>query len=167
MKPIKGVLYIMITFFCLTIPCHGERPAKESMAVVKPGVGIGDIRLGDNLPDAIKKMNKEPTEVKRVKNKDRQSLEYWVSYKEMGMTFIFDERKKLIRVAISNPGIVVDQKEIKVTSSLAELQKSYGAGYSREIDIGGRFKQRVYPGVSFIINKETGKIAVIIIEKGN
>jgi hypothetical protein len=167
MKPLKGVFYIMIALFCLTIPCHGERPAKESMAVVKPGVGIGDIRLGDNLSDVIKKMKKDPTEVKRVENRDKKSIKYWVSYKEMGISFVFDERKKLIRIAISNPGIVVDQKEIKVTSSLAELQKSYGVGYLRDIDVGKKFKQRVYPGVSFIINKETEKITVIIIEKGN
>jgi hypothetical protein len=149
------------------IPCHGEKPMKESIAVMKPGVGIGDIRLGDNIPDVTKKMNKEPTEVKRVENKDRKSLEYWVSYKEMGIAFIFDERKKLNRIAISNPGIIIDQKEIKVTSSLADLQKSYGVGYLIDKDIGEKFKQRVYPGVSFIINKETEKIIVIIIEKGN
>ena len=167
MKPIKVVIYTMITFFYLMIPCHGEKPMKESIAVMKPGVGIGDIRLGDNIPDVTKKMNKEPTEVKRVENKDRKSLEYWVSYKEMGIAFIFDERKKLNRIAISNPGIIIDQKEIKVTSSLADLQKSYGVGYLIDKDIGEKFKQRVYPGVSFIINKETEKIIVIIIEKGN
>jgi hypothetical protein len=167
MKPIKVVIYTIITFFYLMIPCYGEKPMKESMAVMKPGVGIGDIRLGDNIPDVTKKMNKEPTEVKRVENKDRKSLEYWVSYKEMGIAFIFDERKKLNRIAISNPGIVIDQKEIKVTSSLADLQKSYGVGYLIDKDIGEKFKQRVYPGVSFIINKETEKIVVIIIEKGN
>jgi hypothetical protein len=167
MKPIKVVFYIGITFFYLMIPCHGEEPMKESIAVMKPGVGIGDIRLGDNIPDVIKKMNKEPTEVKTVKNKDKKSVEYWISYKEMGITFVFDELKKLNRIAVSNPGIVIGQKEIRVNSSLGELQKSYGVEYLRDIDIGERFKQRIYPGVSFIINKETEKIVVIIIEKGN
>ncbi len=42
-----------------------------------------------------------------------------------------------------------------------------GPSMNENKTVGERFKQKVYPGVSFVISKETERITVIIIEKGN
>lgn len=136
----------------------------KTIAVIHPGIGLGTIRLGDKLPDVIKKMDrKKPTDGKTVKSGNLK--EYWLSYTDMGITFIFDEGELLVRIAISNPGIIVENSNIRVNSTVMELERTFGRGEIKNID--DRYEQRVFKnrGIGFTINKYSGKIEAIAIEE--
>jgi|MudIll2142460700_1097286.scaffolds.fasta_scaffold20692_2 hypothetical protein len=146
------------------IPCPGlEAPATRSISVMRPGDGLGDIVLGDSIPGVIKKMNdRKPDEGQTVKF--GATAEYWLSYTDLGITFIFDEKKELIRIAVKNPGIIVQQSGLRVNGTVMDLDREYGKGEQTRLD--DLYDQKVYRdrGIAFTINRKTERIETITIQ---
>ena len=144
--------------------CYGGEPLEnKSIAVIKPGVGLGNIKIGDPLADVIKKIGRKPSEGKKVQTGSQ--TEYWLSYTDLGVTFIFNEKQVLSRIAVTNPGITVQQKGIRVNSPTEDINKIYGLGDSKRLT--DKYEQRVYDkeGLNFTINKDLNKIETITIEQ--
>lgn len=153
----------MLPFLAITW-CHGaESLENKSIAVIKPGVGLGNIKIGDPLADVIKKIGRKPSEGKTVKTGTQ--TEYWLSYTDLGVTFIFNEKQVLSRVVVTNPGITVQQKGIRVNSSTEDIDKIYGKGTFKSLS--DKYEQRVYQkeGLTLTINKDLNKIETITIEQ--
>lgn len=161
-KLLKTLLVMSMLLSCMYTPCFGASQLRK-IAVIEPGIGIGDITLGNNLQDVIKKMAIKPSDGKTVRSGNLK--EYWLGYTGMGITFIFDEEQKLTRIAVSNPGIIVRQKGVRVNSSIKELMGSYGPAEISKIS--DKYEQWSYKdrGIVFTINIGTWKIETITIEK--
>jgi hypothetical protein len=162
MNSLKIIVAAVIIVIFAAICQSEERPVNKSIAVMEPGVGIGNIKLGDNLSDVIRKMGKKPSDGKTIRS--GRLTEYWLNYTDVGITFIFDSDRKLKRIAVSNPGIVTEQKGIRASSSVRDLERLYGRGETKNIN--DRYEQRTYKdkGISFTVSKDSGKIEAITIE---
>jgi len=164
MRTLMLLLIFISSFFCLSDQSFGAEALKnKSIAVVKPGSGIGNIGLDDSLEDVIKKMGLKPTDGNTITSGIQ--TEYWVHYKEMGITFIFSDEQKLVRIAVTNPGIIVQNGGIRVNSSVKEIVQLYG--FIEPTPLDNDFEQWSYKalGISFTVNKNTRKIETIIVEK--
>lgn len=139
--------------------------SSDSIAVAKGGVGLGTIKLGDSIETTVKKMNKKPTEGKTVIT--GKTEEYWLSYKEQGITFVFSSNQSLNRIIVTNPGIVLKDTDIRVNSLSTGLKDYKGMveDVKESGQIKGRYMQKFLPshGASFMINKDTEKIETITI----
>lgn len=159
-----SVLITLSLLVCSASPCPGqETPANRSISVMKPGEGLGAIVIGDSIPEVIKKMSgRKPDEGQAVKS--GTVTEYWLSYVDLGITFIFDERKELSRIAVKNSGIIVQQSGLRVNSTLVDLEREYGKGEQSKLD--DIYDQKVYRerGIAFTINRKTDKIETITIQ---
>jgi hypothetical protein len=164
MKLFSIFLVFVAAFCCSVLPGNGaEILENKSISTIEPGTGIGNIRIGDDLADVVKKMVKKPSDGKTVRS--GVLTEYWVGYTDMGITYIFNEKRILTRIATTNPGIVVQQKGIRVGSSTKDIERAYGPGRVRKID--DKYEQWIYEnrGINFTINRNTEKIEAIMIER--
>jgi hypothetical protein len=166
MKLLRLFIVIVAVFPWAISPSYGVREKKlpnRTITVMQPGVGIGNISIGDDLSLVIEKMGYKPSGGKTVKT--GSLTEYWIDYSDLGITFIFTEDKRLVRVAASNPGIVVGDTDIRVNTSARELLRAYGAGRSEDLKEG--YERITYDeqGVSFTINATTQRIETIVIQK--
>jgi hypothetical protein len=162
---LSGIITVAAILLFLAITwCHGAEPLQnKSIAVIKPGVGLGNIKIGDPLTDVIKKMGRKPSDGKTVQTGSQ--TEYWLNYTDMGVTFIFNEKQVLSRIVVTNPGITVQQKGIRVNSSTEDIDKIYGKGTFKSLS--DKYEQRVYEkeGLNFTINKDLNKIETITIQQ--
>lgn len=136
--------------------------AIDKGAVIRPGSGIGDIMIGDDLRTVLRKLEgKKPTEGKTVTTGNL--VEYWLSYSELGVTFIFDQSRKLSRIAVTNPAFYVEQNGVRPKSSAANIDKSFGSSKVNKLNDG--YEQRIYreKGLSVTIDRNTNKIDTITI----
>ncbi len=158
-KIAAGLCSILFLFF-LTARC----PVACGMEI-RPGVGIGNIMVGDDVQAVIGKMKKKPSDGKTVKV--GVTKEYWLHYKDEGVTYIFNEDRKLSRIATSSPNNQVKEGKagISVNNTSKDLDNIYGPGLNNKIN--EKYEQRVYKdkGMSFIINRKSQKIESITIEK--
>jgi len=166
MKLLRLFIVIVVVFPWAISPSYGVREQRlpnRTITVMQPGVGIGNISIGDDLSLIIEKMGYKPASGKTVKS--GSLTEYWIDYSDLGITFIFAEDKRLVRVAVSNPGIVVADRDIRVNTSIRELLRAYGAGQSEKLK--GGYERITYDdqGVSFTINTTTQRIETIVIQK--
>lgn len=164
MKKMTRVITTVFLLLCHAVPCPGQEAlTNTTIAVMKPGKGIGDIALGEPVAGVIKKMDgRKPKDGKTVRVGAK--TEYWLRYPDMGITLIFDKQKRLSRVAVTNPGIIVLQNGLRVHSHVSEVEKVYGeSGNQNALD--DEYEQRTYDdkGISFTVNRRTGKIEAITI----
>lgn len=163
MKITSVVITLTLLVFSASM-CHGQGlPASRSISVMKPGEGLGDIVIGDSIPEVIKKMSdRKPDKGQTVRS--GTAAEYWLSYVDLGITFIFEERQKLSRIAVKNPGIIVQQSGLRVNSTLADVEREYGKRERTKLD--DSYDQIVYQerGIAFTINKKMEKIETITIQ---
>jgi hypothetical protein len=163
MKIASVVMTLSLLIFFASPCASQEASANRSISVMKPGEGLGAIAIGDSIPKVIKKMDdRKPGGGQTVRV--GKAVEYWLSYADLGVTFIFDERKELSRIAVKNPGIIVQQSGLRVNSTLGDLERQYGKGEQTKLD--DIYDQKVYPdrGIAFTINKKTDKIETITIQ---
>ena len=160
-RTITGMIIIISS--CVIVPCYGMMQG-GGISVIEPGIGLGNIKLDDSLSDVLSRMDrKKPSSGKTVRSGNR--VEYWLSYEDMGITFIFNENERLERIAVSNPGIVLQNSDIRANSSLRDMERVYGLGNSRKLN--EKYELRMYSslGISFTINRLTERIETITIEK--
>lgn len=131
---------------------------------MKPGEGLGNILIGNSITDVIKKMDSKPDDGKTVKIDS--TAEYWLSYQDLGITLIFDDQKELIRIAVKNPAIIVQQTGFRVNSTRTEIERIYGKGELQTLD--DVYDQILYKakGIVFTLNKNTEKVETITIQTG-
>ena len=160
------IMLLLISEVLLFTPgqCFSEGPENKSIAVMDPGIGIGNIKIGDQLQDVIARMGRKPSDGKTVSLANNRT-EYWLDFKDLGITFIFDEKRELQRIAVSNPGIIIRSNGIRVDNSVNDIERVYGDSEVKKIN--EQYIQRIYrdKGVGFTINVDTGKIEAITIEK--
>lgn len=154
---ITALLATLSLLFCFTGRCAvAEAPASQSISVMKPGVGLGNVTLGDSIPEVIIKMNgKKPDDGKTVRIDS--TAEYWLTYLDLGITFIFDGRKKLSRIAVKNPAIVVQQNGLRVNSTGIDMERAYGKGELTKLD--EVYDQIAYRerGITFTLDKKRAR----------
>lgn len=142
-----------------------------SLAVIKPGKGIGEIELGDSIATTVDKMKIAPNLARKVQYED--GLEYWLNYEDLGLAFIFSSDKGLSKIAINNPTMVLDNYKIRVKSPLTDLYQSFEQGLVIKHDQGLVIKHDQgyklinypYEGVSFTVDPKEGKIFTITVFK--
>lgn len=141
--------------------CWAGIAAIDKSAVIEPGSGIGDIRIGDDMTTVLKKFKGSKPEGNTVKS--GLLVEYWLSYAKQGVTFIFDQNKKLRRIAVSNPVYYVEQKEIRPKASASELDRLFGKGKNEPLT--EKYEQKKYEdqGLTFTIDKNSNRIETITI----
>lgn len=166
MKLLRLFIMIVAVFPWAISPCYGvteQRLPNRTITVMQPGIGIGNISIGDDLSLVIEKMGYKPSGGKTVKT--GSLTEYWIDYSDLAITFIFDKHKLLVRVAVSNHGIAIGDRDIRVNSSVRELLRAYGTGRPEHLKEG--YERITYDdrGVSFTINVSTQRIETIVIQE--
>jgi len=133
--------------------------------VLHPGQGIGDIKLGANINAVVEHLQKigakldEGVTVKRGKTE-----EYWLSNK--GATFVFDKKRKLIRVSTANPLVLLDSPvgpRVRIGNPPKEITGTYGTGEQHAITNEAAIYGYPEKGIYFTINPKNEKVTVITI----
>jgi hypothetical protein len=141
--------------------CQAAISGIDRSAVIEPGIGVGNMRMGDDMATVLRKMGRSKPEGKTVKS--GSMVEYWLSYAEKGITFIFNQNKILTRIAVSNPVFYVQQKGIRPKGSAAELDRLFGKGKTRKLN--DEYEQKEYrdQGLTFTIDRNSNRIDTITI----
>lgn len=155
-----SVASLLVLILCGT-NCRAGNSAIDKSAVIEPGLGIGDIRIGDDMKTVLRKIGGSKPEGKTVKS--GSMVEYWLSYAEQGITFIFDRNKILSRIAVSNPVFYVQQKGIRPKGQAAELDRLFGKGTKRNLNDNYELKEYRNQGLTFTIDKDSNRIDTITI----
>jgi hypothetical protein len=143
-----------------------KAPAKlpePSLAVIKPGKGIGEIALGDSIATAVDKMKLVPNLARKISYEG--VIEYWLNYEDLGLAFIFNSDKSLSKIAINNPTMVLDNNRIRVKSPLTDLYESFEHGEVTKYEQGYKLINYPYEGISFTVDPKEGKIFTITVFK--
>ena len=126
----------------------------QGNALIVPGEEVGVLKLGNPIGFITQDLgNIEPSSWH--KEEDGTSTEMWLSYRDLGLTLIFDyETKKLKRIMVMTPSLLVKDTGIHVGSKESEV-----LGYFNNPSKGGKANELDYPqlGIKFLIkeNKRT------------
>lgn len=128
-------------------------------ALIVPGEGVGVLKLGDTL----EKIKGGIGSIRVSSSRKVGDNEMWLSYRDLGMTLVFDYvTKELKKIIVLTVGLLVENTGISVGSSESDVRKYFKepSKYSKEGELD-------YPdlGVKFYIKKEYKKVHAIEVKK--
>ena len=128
------------------------------------------MRLGETN-EAINKILKiKFDDIKKVG--PESDFEMWLSYKNMGITLIYNKDKKLDRIFVTNKALLVENTKISVGSSITDLREYKHIFMDKEREIKDINKKRNIEswdyenlGIKFWINWNDKKVFAIEVKK--
>jgi hypothetical protein len=162
-KTLRAALLIVAAAFLIAGPAAHDCPASED-AVIQPGTGVGALKLGISLDVAYNKIGQRKADSARQVVKAGISKEIWLTYNDMGITLVINPEKTLERIIVTSSGLLVERNGLRVGSSAADVEKSYGVA-EKKTALEGDGELWSYPslGISFTINKNEKRVDVITI----
>lgn len=131
-------------------------------ALIVPGEGVGVLKLGDTIETIKRGIGSIRVNSSRIV-KQQGHNEMWLSYRDLGMTLVFDYRtKELEKIIVLTVGLLVENTGISVGSSESDVRK-----YFKEPSKCSKEGELDYPdlGVKFYIKKEYKKVHAIEVKK--
>jgi len=145
------VLILLIGLSNKSLPAQGN-------ALIVPGEEVGVLKLGNSIGFITQDLgNIEPSTVRKVE--DGEIKEMWLSYKDLGLTLIFDyATKTLKRIIVLSPSLLVKGTGIHVGSKESEVLE-----YFKEPSKEGKTNELDYPqlGIKFIIRENERTVYAI------
>jgi len=133
----------------------------QGNALIVPGEEVGVLKLGNPIGFITQDLgNIEPS--RRRKVEDGTSSEMWLSYKDLGLTLVFDyETKKLKKIVVVTPSLLVEGTGIHVGSKKSEVLE-----YFKEPSKASKTNELDYPqlGIKFIIKEHDRTVYAIEIK---
>lgn len=155
----RYVFWIMILILTLAMT-----PSYGGTILIIPGQGTESIDVNAGLSaEAIRNKIGKPSSIESVRRARSAKVEYWLNYP--GVSYVVGADKILFKVVIFDPNMVVKGKGIRVNDPVSSLENAMGTGQLEKTD-EPRYEKRSYKGISFMIDKETARIRMIVIEKG-
>jgi len=143
---------LILAFACLT-----SFLSAQGNALIVPGEGVGVLRLGEPIAYIKQDLeNTDPSTSRLIEESGQKKVA--LSYKDFGLTFIFDfKTKKLEKIIVLTQNLLVENTGIHVGSRAAEVIshfKSPVKGSESELD---------YPhlGIKFILDNDRRTISAI------
>ena len=148
-----------------------ERTFAQESNFIQPGIGVGNLKLGEDIKKINNKINIKYDEIKKVGQE--VNSEMWLSYKKIGLTLVYDyERKTLKKIIVTNKALLVENSKISVGSSITDLRQYknshedkalvYDKDPIRKNIEGWDF---VYLGIKFWINWNDQRIFAIEVKR--
>lgn len=130
---------------------------------IQPGTGVGALKLGDDVEVAHEKIGRRMADkAQRLVYQDVEDV--WLSYNDLGITLVFDYRKKLKNIIVTSKGLIVEGTGIRIGSEVDEVERNYGKSNTVR-KINGSSEIWEYPniGINFTINNIERQIDVITV----
>ena len=171
LKIYRALVIAAISICCIAL-LQKDISAQEDN-FIRPGIGVGKLRLGASNSDLNKIINRKFNDIKKVG--PEKDFEMWLSYKNMGLTLIYSKDKKLKRIVVTNRALLVENTRISVGSSITILRqyRNIFSDEDREIeDVNKKKNVESWDyenlGIKFWINWNDQKIfAIEVKENGN
>lgn len=171
MLKIKIIKTLVITTvsICFLI-LFQENISSQEDNLIRPGIGVGNLRLGENNEAINKIINRKFDDIKKIGPED--DFEIWLSYKSIGLTLIYNKEKILKRIMVTNKALFVENSRISVGSSIMDLRK-YTEIFRNEdriiIDVDRRTESWDYEniGIKFWISRNDQRIFAIEVKDGS
>lgn len=119
-KKDSKALVIATISICLLVLLKEDISSQEDN-FIRPGIGVGKLRLGESNEAINKIINRKFDDIKKIGPED--DFEMWLSYKSMGLTLIYNKEKILKRIMVTNKALFVENSRISVGSSIMDLRK--------------------------------------------
>ena len=104
-------LAISIMIIC---PFHNYLGAQGD-ALIMPGKGVGVLKLGDRIDVINRKIGNIKVDNSRKVVNPTSGNEMWLSYKNLGMTFVFNYKThKLEKIVVLTVGLLLENTGISV-----------------------------------------------------
>ena len=113
------------TFLLIIIISMSVR-AMAAVPMIKPGKGIADLKLNDNIREIINKFEKEKPDFAQI-IKRKTFSETLLFYTKRGIIFVCDPKGKVKRMIVNSPSLFLEKSLIRVGSTLEHVQKAYSA----------------------------------------
>ena len=136
-------------------------------SVINPGVGVGTIRLNDNISKVFNNIGQRKADTaKRVDD------EVWMTYEDMGLTLGFDKSQKLKRIIVTSRGLLMEKTGIHVGSKISDVEMNYcrnakGTRSRPQREAGGsgntQFWKCPEQGIIFTVNTVEERVEAITI----
>ena len=139
----------------------GNTTIAEEHSYIQPGKGLGVFKIGERYQEIQKKLGKrKPDKTTKVNSK-----EMWISYYDMGLTFVFSYKDKILqKIVVTSKGLLVERTGIRIGSSEKNLVKYYGeAKVKEDYDKQRKLWEYKHLGVNFLINKKNHAVEEIIV----
>jgi hypothetical protein len=144
----------------------GTNEAGSDETLIRPGIGVGEIRLGDSLADVYAKLGQKKADSARKVGKGEME-EIWLSYRAMGLTFAYDRKKTLKKIIVTSKAIPLERVGLRVGSRAAYIERYYETSQRRVRKIAGRdnmeFWEYAGQGITFTVDTAEDRIDVITV----
>jgi hypothetical protein len=134
----------------------------QGNALIVPGEGVGVLKLGESYHFIIQDLGDiAPSSWRKVQGE--MNIEIWLSYKDLGMTLVFDyETKKLEKIIVLSQSLLVENTGIHVGSKESDVKK-----YFKDPSKDSKANELDYPhlGINFFIKNEDKTVYAIEVKK--
>ena len=163
----KGAALGFVLLLLFLFPCDSHATKGWVVAIIFPGQGVGEIRLGEHYSVISNSLGKEePDKVemvhRTVNNEDK--MEYWLNYEDRGLQMILNHDKVLIKIIVKNSGLSVKENGIHVGSSEKLIRKIYGEKEAFKKIKGAEALCYPSKGLSFMVSDKTHLVESIVVE---
>jgi hypothetical protein len=119
-KKMKSVVFLAVSLAVLfRIASFGQ---ERGLPMIFPGVGIGEIKLGEEADTINSNWNEKADDISRIKIKDEN--EYLLLYRDRGLLFVCNKDVKLKRMICISSALLVKGSGLRVGSTRKEMERS-------------------------------------------
>jgi len=115
-------IVVLLAFFLVILPQIASYGQEKGLPMIFPGVGIGEIKLGDEAKGINEKWKEKADDASRITIKD--TIEYLLLYRDRGLLFVCNEDVKLKRIICISSALLVKGSNLQVGSTRKEMERS-------------------------------------------
>lgn len=117
-RKIKILVFLTFSLGALArIASYGQ---ERKLPMIYPGVGIGEIKLGEKAKTINENWSEKADDVSKIKDTN----EYLLLYRDRGILFVCNERVKLKRIICKSSALLVKGSGLRVGSTRKEMERS-------------------------------------------
>ena len=155
-----GALIFLATFFPKYVSAQGD-------ATIIPGIGVGVIKLSEDIDDILKKISPADSKQWRTAQLENEEKMMWLSLEKTGMSLAFDfKTRKLKKILVLTKALLVQNTSLRVGSNEIEVIEFFGRAESNKSMEKNKSKEIApmdYPqlGIKFYVDLKNHTVRTI------